>query len=126
MVSRGPICACSRARPGGRSGRCDSALSQFDNANNTRLTLLAVNGGHLYVGFDNAVEGVKLYRSVAGAPASRSDFTAQTLGPGPLPTRFGEAATVGNGGVGSGGTGFLYLPASGGPGTPVRLYRQRD
>jgi hypothetical protein len=103
------------------NGQGDGELSQFDNPDNTRLTLLAVNGGHLYVGFDNAVEGVQLYRSVAGAPASRSDFTAQTLGQAPLQTRFGEAATVG-----TGGQGFLYVPVSGGPGTPVRLYRQRD
>lgn len=103
------------------NGQGDGELSQFDNPNNTRLTLLAVNGGHLYVGFDNAVDGVTLYRSVAGAPASRSDFTAQGLGPAPLQTRFGEAATVG-----AAGQSFLYVPVSGGPGTPVRLYRQRD
>jgi hypothetical protein len=66
------------------NGRRDAQLSQFDNPNNTRLTLLAVNGGHLYVGFDNAVEGVTVYRSA------------------------------------------VDVPVSGGPGTPVRLYRQRD
>ncbi len=36
-------------------------------------------------------------------------------------TRLGEATTIA-----AGEYGFLYVPVSGGPGTPVRLYRQRD
>lgn len=118
------------------NGQGDARLSQFDNPNNTRLTLLTVNRGHLYVGFDNAVEGVVVYRS-AVAPSSRSDFTGQGgcsaamagcaglggngLGQPWLHTRFGDAASVD-----SEDHGVLYVPVSGGPGTPVRLYRQRD
>ncbi|MGZ3459623.1 MAG: hypothetical protein ACXU86_14105, partial [Archangium sp.] len=119
------------------NGQGDTGLSQFDNPNNTRLTLLAINGGHLYVGFDNAVDGVEVYRSAVDVPASRSDFTGQGgcsaaaagcaglgghgFGQPSLNTRFGEAA-----GVGSADHGFLYVPVHGGAGTPVRLYRQRD
>ncbi|WNG33616.1 hypothetical protein F0U61_08245 [Archangium violaceum] len=118
------------------NGQGDTQLSQFDNPNNTRLTLLTVNRGHLYVGFDNAVEGVVVYRS-AVAPAHRSDFTGQDgcsaamagcaglggngFGQPSLHTRFGDAASVD-----SGDHGVLYVPVSGGPGAPVRLYRQRD
>ncbi|HYO55995.1 hypothetical protein [Archangium sp.] len=105
------------------NGQGDVQLSQFDNPGNTRLTLLAVNGGHLYVGFDNAVDGVVVYRSAVDVPASRSDFTGlggNGFGQPAVHTRFGDAASVG-----SGDHGFLYVPVSGGPGTPVRLYRQR-
>jgi hypothetical protein len=59
------------------NGRGDVQLSQFDNPRNTRLTLLAVNGAALYVGFDNAVDGVIVYRTEVDVPASRSDFTGQ-------------------------------------------------
>ncbi|PTL81790.1 EB domain-containing protein [Vitiosangium sp. GDMCC 1.1324] len=119
------------------NGKGEARLSQFDNPNNTRLTLLAVNGDHLYVGFDNAVDGVEVYRSAVDVPASRSDFMGQggcsAAAPGcaglggqgfgqpSLHTRFGDATSVT-----SGDDGFLYVPVSGGPGTPVRLYRQRD
>ncbi|AKJ00351.1 Hypothetical protein AA314_01977 [Archangium gephyra] len=119
------------------NGKGDGQLSQFDNPNNTRLTLLAVNGGALYVGFDNAVDGAVVYRSVVEAPASRSDFTGQGgclaatagcvglggngFGQRSVNTRLGEAATLADG-----ERGFLYVPVSGGPGTPVRLYRQQD
>ncbi|WP_375770650.1 hypothetical protein NR798_07060 [Archangium gephyra] len=119
------------------NGQGDVQLSQFDNPRNTRLTLLAVNAGSLYVGFDNAVDGVVIYRSAVEVPASRADFTGQGgcvagtvgcagvggngFGQPSVHTRLGEAATLADGGLG-----FLYVPVSGGPGTPVRLYRQRD
>ncbi|HYO67818.1 MAG TPA: hypothetical protein VEU33_17220 [Archangium sp.] len=119
------------------NGKGDGQLSQFENPNNTRLTLLAVNGDALYVGFDNAVDGAVVYRSAVEMPASRSDFTGQGgclaatagcvglggngFGQRSVNTRLGEAATLADG-----ERGFLYVPVSGGPGTPVRLYRQRD
>ncbi|MCY1074364.1 hypothetical protein [Archangium lansingense] len=119
------------------NGQGDVQLTQFDNPHNTRLTLLAVSGGALYVGFDNAVDGVVVYRTAVDEPASRSDFTGQDwcvattarceglgrngFGQPRANTRLGEATTVA-----AGEYGFLYVPVSGGPGTPVRLYRQRD
>ena len=119
------------------NGKGDGQLSQFDNPNNTRLTLLAVNGGSLYVGFDNAVDGAVVYRSAVEVPASRSDFTGQGgclaamagcaglggngFGQRSANTRLGEAVTLADG-----ERAFLYVPVSGGPGTPVRLYRQQD
>jgi hypothetical protein len=119
------------------NGTGDVQLSQFDNPNNTRLTLLAANGGHLYVGFDNAVDGVVVYRSAVPVPASRADFTGEGgcsaatagcvglggngFGQPALNTRFGDAASMG-----SAEHGFLYISVRGGQGTLVRLYRQRD
>ncbi|MDH5720934.1 MAG: Ig-like domain-containing protein [Spirochaetia bacterium] len=46
--------------------------------NNTEITLLAVVGDRLYVGFDNAVNGVNIWRSKNGitSPAGESDFEA--------------------------------------------------
>jgi hypothetical protein len=89
------------------------------------------------VGFDNAVDGAAVYRSAVEVPASRSDFTGQGgclaatvgcaglggngFGQPSVNTRLGEATTLADG-----ERGFLYVPVSGGPGTPVRLYRQLD
>ncbi|HEX5748196.1 MAG TPA: dickkopf-related protein [Archangium sp.] len=119
------------------NGKGDGQLSQFDNPRNTRLTLLAINRGYLYVGFDNAVDGAVVYRSAVEVPASRSDFTGQGgcvastagcaglggngFGQPSVNTRLGDAVTLVDG-----ERGFLYVPVSGGPGTPVRLYRQQD
>lgn len=106
------------------NGAGDSRLSQFDNANNTRLTLLAVNGNHLYVGFDNAVEGVTVFRSTGDVPERRSDFTpwgGNGFGEPSLNTRFGEATSMG-----TADHGFLQVTVHGGPGVPTRLYRQWD
>jgi len=51
----------------------DLALSQFDDPQNTRITLLAATSSRLYVGYNNAA-GVVLYRSRVSAPSSRADF----------------------------------------------------
>ncbi len=73
----------------GTSSKCDSAdwslvapnspveiqLTQFNNINNSAISLLEATPTHLYVGFDNAVNGVVLYRTDAAAPAQGSDFT---------------------------------------------------
>ncbi|HSP77922.1 MAG TPA: dickkopf-related protein [Myxococcaceae bacterium] len=119
------------------NGAGDARLSQFDNASNTRLTLLAVSGGHLYVGYDNAVDGVEVYRSAVPVPASRADFTGEGgcqadaagceglggngFGAPADNTRFLDAVPVP-----SEGRGWLYVSVGGGASGPVRLYRQRD
>lgn len=48
----------------------------FENTNNAAITLLAATPAHLYVDFNNAVDGVVLFRSRTGvtSPAQRSDF----------------------------------------------------
>jgi len=57
------------------NGVGDTTLSQFDDPQNTRVTLLAATSSRLYVGYNNPA-GVVLYRSRAGltAPSSRADF----------------------------------------------------
>ncbi|MFL5313302.1 MAG: hypothetical protein ACJ79H_22940, partial [Myxococcales bacterium] len=57
----------------GANGVGDTALSQFDDPQNVRVTLLAATSSHLYVGYNN-VAGLVLYRSRVAAPSSRSDF----------------------------------------------------
>jgi hypothetical protein len=54
----------------------DAMLTQFNDAANTAVTLLAATSTHLYVGFDNA-GGVQLYRSVTATPGTSADFTGQ-------------------------------------------------
>jgi hypothetical protein len=55
------------------NGVGDTQLSQFDDPQNTRVTLLAATSSRLYVGYNNAA-GLVLYRSKNNAPATRSDF----------------------------------------------------
>ncbi len=52
----------------------DPQLSQFNSSNHTRLSLLVATPQHVYVGFDNSIDGVTLFRSLGAAPSTRSDF----------------------------------------------------
>jgi hypothetical protein len=121
------------------NGTGDPLLSQFNNPNNTRLTLLAASGEHLYVGYDNAVEGVVVYRSAVPVPTSRADFTgeggclaSEASCPGLGGNGFGEPAanqkindTVS---LGVDGHSYLYVSVSGpsSPKAPARIYRNQD
>jgi hypothetical protein len=112
----------------------DMELCQFDNPNNTSITLLETTGTHLYVGFDNAAEGVVLYRTDVAAPTLSSDFQ----GDGGCTAGAGCAGLAGNGfgraenkqfldsepiDVG-GGTIYVYA-AVGDTIAPLELYRFR-
>ena len=55
------------------NGIGDTQLSQFDDPQNTRITLLAATSARLYVGYNNPA-GLVLYRSKGSAPATRTDF----------------------------------------------------
>jgi len=55
------------------NGVGDTALSQFDDPQNVRVTLLAATSSRLYVGYNN-IAGLVLYRSRVSAPSSRADF----------------------------------------------------
>ncbi len=52
----------------------DAALTQFNSANHTSVTMLAATSTHLYVGFDNLVSGVSVFRTSNPAAATRADF----------------------------------------------------
>ena len=99
------------------------------------MTMLVVDGDHLYVGFDNEVDGIRIYRTGAAQATSRADFE-------------GEGCTAASAGcAGLGGDGFgdpatnaqiddavvallrrSELPVRGGGQriAPVRIYRHRD
>jgi hypothetical protein len=55
----------------------DTALSQFNNAGNTRISLVAATATYLYVGFDNA-KGLTIFRSAAASPAGPATFTGDS------------------------------------------------
>ncbi len=84
-------------------------LSNMGHSSNTGITLLAVNGDRLYVGYDNATDGIRIYRTVSGvtAPSSQSDFEQVSSGglgnPGAI-TRIFHAASVSDG-----GTAYLWV-----------------
>ena len=111
-------------------------LTQFDNVNNARITLVVANGSSLYVGFDNAVDGIVLYRSQATIPGSRADFT----GLGGCVATSTSCQGIGGNGFGSvanhtrifdassqsfGSKSYLYVAAGNGT-VPVRVYRTQD
>ena len=80
------IFACDEARAG-LATECDAGdwvlvaantsgettLSQFNNPANTVISLFTATDNFLYVGFDNAVDGVTLFRAAA-APMTTGDF----------------------------------------------------
>lgn len=108
----------------------DTMLTQFNDATNTAVTLLAASSSHLFVGFDNG-GGLRLYRSGNAAPASLADFTGQ----GGCSASSTSCAGLGGNGLGAGltrifdfraltynGRDYLYLTA--GTGTAgVRAFR---
>ncbi len=110
----------------------DTRLTQFNDATNAAVTLLAATPQHLFVGFNNSSRGIVVYRTSNAAAATTADFTG----------RQGCAASGGSGCHGLGGDGlgrgltrifdgkalnfagadFLYLAAGTGT-SPVRIYR---
>ena len=110
----------------------DTRLTQFNDATNAAVTLLAATPQHLFVGFNNSSRGIVVYRTSNAAAATTADFTG----------RQACAASGGSGCHGLGGDGlgrgltrifdgkalnfagadFLYLAAGTGT-SPVRIYR---
>lgn len=111
----------------------DSQLSAFNDANNASVTLLVATASHLYVGYDDAVDGVRIYRSTSAAPTSTADFEGQNH----CNAAGGSSACPGLGGNGLGtgatrifdaraltygGAGYVYLTAGTGT-SAVRVFR---
>jgi hypothetical protein len=114
------------------NGLGDTTLSQFDDPQNTRITLLAATSSRLYVGYNNAA-GLVLYRSRVSPPASRADFEGTagcdaSLAPSSCDGLGGRGLGAGatrifDGRViASGGKDYVYLTAGNGS-SGFRVYR---
>jgi hypothetical protein len=105
----------------------DTQLTQMQNSNNIRISLLAVAGSYLYVGFNNTSQGVALYRTANPAATSVSHFEGDntTCAAGALLSA--PCPGIGGYGLGAGvqlifdgraltfaGATYLYLTASSG------------
>ena len=84
--------------------KLDPSLSQFDDAGNKTISLLAATATHLYVGFDNAA-GVQLYRAQTATPINQGDF-AGAAGCNAAQHTAG-CAGIGGSGLGAGATRFF-------------------
>jgi hypothetical protein len=73
-------------------------LTQFDNANNTHISLLQATVNYLYIAFDNPVDGIVLLRTGNPMVAARADFE----GAGGCPADQHPATCQGLGGNGFG------------------------
>jgi hypothetical protein len=105
----------------------DPQLSQFNDPNNASITLLVATPTHLYVGFDDATDGIRLYRSSTTTPVALSDFQGKggcLASAGPV-----LCSGLGGNGLGAGatrifdgralnygGADYLYLTAGTGAG----------
>ena len=114
----------------------DKRLSQFNDTNNSSISLLVATPLHLYVGFDDTIDGLRLYRSTTTTPSTPADFR----GKGGCSAAAGAAACPGLGGNGFGvgvtrifdsralnygGADYLYLTAGTGT-TAVRVFRLEE
>ncbi|MCA9670750.1 MAG: hypothetical protein KC503_34375 [Myxococcales bacterium] len=88
-TSAGPQLWVCAPNGSGTPGRCDpgdwslvaadaQSSCRFGNASNTHITLLVATATALYVGYDNANDGIVIFRSTAAAPATRADFEGQS------------------------------------------------
>jgi hypothetical protein len=112
------------------------ALSQFNDPDNTAISLLTVNGGYLYVGFDNPVDGIGLYRTNVADPLKVDDFeglaacSAQEIDcPGLGGHGFGDPTEnlrfIDDLSIDFEDHSYLYVLVSG-PSGRLRVYRTRD
>jgi len=114
----------------------DTLLTQFNDPDNTSLSLLVATATALYVGFDNASRGVVLLRASMANPVTRAGF----MGKGGCSAAQSPAGCEGLGGSGLGvgatrifdgevlgasGIESVYLTAGDGTG-PAGLFRLRD
>jgi hypothetical protein len=117
----------------GADNRCDASewilvptgttkLTNFGNTNNKSITLLVTNGSYLYIGFDNAVDGVKIYRTNVANPTSTADFEqigASGLGRTDMKEIYSAIS------VQQGADYYIYVSA-GTNNEPVAVYRQKN
>ncbi len=115
----------------------DGLLTQFDNPNNTAVALLVATANHLYVGFNNAVDGLVLLRSEGANPATTADFRGS--GACSAAQHPGGCAGLGGNGLGPakatrlfdgvaltfGAADFVYITAGDGSGA-MRVFRVAD
>jgi hypothetical protein len=114
----------------------DLALTQFDNPANTAITMLVATESALYVGFDNATDGVVVFRSAAATPATQADFTGDAACSAALHP--GSCAGLGGNGLGDpadvqriwdgeavplAGGGSEVVMVAGRVGAPAQVYR---
>jgi hypothetical protein len=102
-----------------------TGITNMGDAENTSVTLLVKNGDRLYVGYDNANDGVQLWRTVEGVtdPALESDFEQVST------SGFGDAANnhrIYNGiSIASAGTDYLWVLCGKEAGS-LRVYRTNN
>ncbi len=100
-------------------------VTNFGDANNREITLLAAQAGRLYAGFDNAVTGVELWRTRPGVadPASAADFEQAGADGFGFPTvrrRFYSSANISDGGAQ-----YLYMSV-GDASAPLGVFVQKN
>ncbi len=84
----------------------DKRLSQFNNPSNTSLSMLVVAQGSLFVGYDNATQGLVVFRSSSSTPSAIADFTgADGCSAGAPPS---VCESVGKNGFGSSGRSRIF------------------
>jgi hypothetical protein len=112
----------------------DGTANNPEAANNTELTLLVVNGNRLYIGYNNAVNGLNVWRTKAGitSPSVESDFEAvcQTGSVCSIATKQygfgGSDKTIFDAlSVNDAGTDYLIISARTGI-DPLRIYRTNN
>ena len=85
--------------------------------------MLVANGDYLYVGFDNSVDGVQIYRTNAANPSGENDFTqigSNGLGTPSLYKSLWSAISISQG-----ADYYIYVSAGNGV-QPVAIFRQKN
>jgi hypothetical protein len=110
-----------------------SGLTRFGNPDATAATLLVATPAHFYVGFDDAVGGVRIYRTSAAIPLTAADFTGAGgcnaadsacpgLGGNGLTDPAANTRLLDAKAISVGGSTLVYASVGNGSG-PMRIYR---
>jgi len=95
-------------------------------ANNLAISMLQVNGSYLYIGVDNGVDGVRIYRTNPGITAlnatTHTDISEQSA-PG---LNFGYKQVMSASSLSKQGKGYIYITVSNANATAIKVVRQID
>ncbi len=98
--------------------------TNMGSTNNTKITFITTNGSRMYIGFDNATDGVTVWRTKSGVKNPSLDTDFEQIGSNGLGNTNNQQI-FSSVSFNQGSVYYLYLSV-GKSGEPVKVYRQQN